>query len=373
MDPPKRVSRTLSLLHTFVDSPYKDAVGDEPTDPETRPKASTSVQAVKEIPQSFHFFERLPPELRNRVYELSLCRGRVFVKPVSFCGGESENQLPRRRAIHLDDDLIVEGMLGSAHDSRGRRRPRYVQLEGTEYDRSPKYMGLLQGVSKTIQEEAGQIFYGPKNHFVLPAGHYSYPKTSGHGTPNRDDNSVSSRSLPPFKSISYTFDMRDVYLDPWALREEIKRPEWESPESGDDFEKNIFITVDVKNQTHGLGKKYLMDVWKKRVWMMRSQLALKFLQIDFEECYCPTGCCRMAEDICKRLGPFESFPDKFEVIGVRNKAEAANIRRDIVNRNKVNKVHPRDIRCVDLNGQSIDYEALAPSVRPTLKIKLVRV
>ena len=54
-------------------------------------KAGTSILAVKENLGSFHFFEKLPLEFRNRVYELLLCRGKVFVKPTGFCDGDSEN------------------------------------------------------------------------------------------------------------------------------------------------------------------------------------------------------------------------------------------------------------------------------------------
>ena len=354
MDFLKRVSRILSLPGTLVNSQHKDAPGDESTDRDNPRKASTSTPAVKGLPESFHSFEKLPLELRNRVYELSLCRGKVFVKADRFCDMDSENQLQTRFSRG------GEGVLGPAYDSRGKMRPRHTQLEEDEYDISPKCMGLLQGVSKSVQVEAEQIFYGPKNHFVLPAGIYSHPKTSGQR--NRNEYSTRLPQIPPFKSITYTFDMRDVHLDAWTLREEIKE------ELGADFEKNTFL--EVLYRTHDLGSDYLVNVWSRRCRMMRRQLALKFLQIDFEECYCPSGCCRMVLDVCQRLGPFKSgFPDKFEVIGVKDKDEAARIRAEISSLNRAHKVNPRDIRCVDLDGQSIDYEAPAYEARaPTERI-----
>lgn len=226
-------------------------------------------------------------------------------------------------------------------------------------------MGLLQGVSKSVQEEATQIFYGPKNHFVLPTGLYAYPETCGHYYANFG----AFYQVPPFKSMSYTFDMRDMHEDAWILREVVKEMELGGPEKGDNFEKLDLSSEDIMSRIHNVGKVSLDDFWNMRCQLMRSQLALKFLQIDLEECYCPTGCCRMALDVCKWLGPFESFPDKFEVIGVKNKAEALSIREEIAEVNEVHKVHPKDIRCVDLNGQSLDYEAPAPSGPPTLIIK----
>ena len=375
MDSPKGVSRTLSLLDTLVNSPYKDALGDESTDRENPRTASNPVLAVKEIPESFHFFEKLPIELRNRVYELSLCRGKVFVKPDTLYNGDFlfDLQSPNRSFAYGDRDLRGNTMPGPAHDFQGKRRPRYTQWEEIKYDRSPKSMGLLQGVSKSVQEEATQIFYGPKNHFVLPTGIYTYPETSAHSCVYDYDDDESPQ-LPPFKSMSYTFDMRDVHQEAWSLREHAKEFGLGEPEKGDNFDKLNLSSGDIMVGIHDLGQERIEDLWEKRCEIMRSQLALKFLQIDFEECYCPTGCCRMALKVCSYLGPFKyGFPDKFEVIGVRTKAEATSIREKIAIQNEVNKVQPGDIRCVDLNGQSIDYEAPAPAPRSkgvTLKIKL---
>ena len=153
-----------------------------------------------------------------------------------------------------------EEMSRSTHDFRGSRRSRYTHWREIKYDRSPKSMGLLQGVSKTIQEEAGQIFYGPKNHSVLPTGLYSYSETSGHRYVYND----TSPDLPPFKSVSYTFDMRDVPLDHWALREQMDETEVEEPETGNYFKENTSHSLDAIYTTHELGQKYLMDVWKKK-------------------------------------------------------------------------------------------------------------
>ena len=369
MDSPERVSINLSLLDILVNLRYKDAPGDESTDRENLCRASTSVLAVKKSPKSFHFFEKLPLELRNRIYEYCLCRGKVYVKSDRFCDSEFAIDPPHRNSAYSDYDSKGKIMPGPAHDFRGKRRPRYTQWEEIKYERSPKYMGLLQGVSKSVQEEATQIFYGPKNHFILPTGLYPYPETSGHSHVYND----ASPKLPPFKSISYTFDMRDVHQENWTLREEFKEMELGGPEEGDNFERLGFTSEDIRNEIHDLGHSRLEDLWEKRCEIMRNQLALKFLQIDFEECYCPTGCCRMAMDVCSYLGGFKSgFPDKFEVIGVKNNAEAVGIRKAIASRNKANKVHPRDIRCVDLNGQSIDYEAPAPETeRRSLTLKFV--
>ena len=369
MDSPERVSITLSLLDTLVDSQYKLAARDKSTDRVNRCQASPGALAVKKSHNFFHFFEKLPLELRNRIYEYCLCRGKVYVKSDRWCDSEFQINPRHCNSAYSDYDLKGKLMPGPAHDFRGKRRPRYTQWEEIKYERSPKYMGLLQGVSKSVQEEASQIFYGPKNHVVLPTGLYPYPETSGHFYVYDD----TSPKLPPFKSISYTFDMRDMHPETWTLREEFKETELGGREEGDNFERLGFSPEDIRNAMHDLGHDQLEDLWEKRCEVMRNQLALKFLQIDFEECYCPTGCCRMAINVCSSLGPFRSrFPDQFEVIGVKNKTEAASIRKMIAARNRANKVHPRDIRCVDLNGQSIDYETPAPeSKRRSVTLKFV--
>ena len=95
---------------------------------------------------------------------------------------------------------------------------------------------------------------------------------------------------------------------------------------------------------------------------MRKQLNLKFLQVDFEECYCPMGCCRMVETVCKELGLFRiRFPAAFEAIGVRSRSEAETICRVVA---ALNGVDQSKTACVGISGSPIPHNgtiSLEPS------------
>lgn len=68
----------------------------------------------------------------------------------------------------------------------------------------------------------------------------------------------------PNYPLSYTFDMRDVPLDHWSLREQSNEREMKEPETGDYFKENTSRSLDAIYSTHELGQKYFMDVWKKK-------------------------------------------------------------------------------------------------------------
>ena len=83
-----------------------------------------------------------------------------------------------------------------------------------------------------------EFHFRPKNHFVLPATLYAYPKASGHFHAYTNE----QPKLPPFKSVSYTFDMRDIYLDPWDLKGDMKDEDMNGHEGGDDTDARFSVT-----------------------------------------------------------------------------------------------------------------------------------
>ena len=92
----------------------------------------------------------------------------------------------------------------------------------------------------------------------------------------------------------------------------------------------------------------LQTVWEKRCEIMRKKLTtLQFLQIDLEEAYCSFGCCRMVEEICEQLGPFEAFPSTLELIGIEDGNEATRV-ADIIS--TLNAVEPSKVVCKDARG-----------------------
>lgn len=198
-------------------------------------------------------------------------------------------------------------------------------LTGKNQERQePSQQNLLCGISRTVQAEASAVFYGPKNHFVLPCRMYDYPKTSGHVFHGSD-----IPKIPPFYSVSYTFDMRDLHLDPWEMTETIKNKHRPAIKKYALSHSKREIQADMQERIHSLARFRLVLLWEQRCEIMCDQLAATFLQIDLEECYCPLGCCRMVESLCGYIGTFEAFPKQMEIIGLEDEEEAQEARKAI--------------------------------------------
>lgn len=295
---------------------------------------------------SFHGFMRLPLEIRTIIYEHALCPGIVYLHAEDLCCGDYI-KLPRHCfSTYRDTDCDNDNMPGQAHDYNGNRRLRYAVWERIKNATNPVNQSLLRGVSKAVQAEASAVFYGPKNHFVLPCGSYDYPKCSGHLYTYGPE----IPEIPPFQSVSYTFDMRDIHWDPWEIRESVK----------DIFKDEIAvyamthtkrdIEADLGERIHTIAEARLAAVWEKRCEIMRKKLAAIFLQIDFEECYCALGCCRMVEEVSNNIGPFHNLPGSFEIIGLRDEDEATRVKATI---SFTNYMEADRIVCKDARGNVI--------------------
>lgn len=302
---------------------------------------------------SFHGFMQLPLEVRTIIYEHALCPGIVYLHAEDLCCGDYTHLARHCFSTYRDMDRDDEIMPGQAHDYNGNRRLRYVEWERIKNTTDPVNQTLLRAVSKTVQAEASAVFYGPKNHFVLPCGSYDYPKSSGHPcaySPEIPD-------IPPCHSISYTFDMRDIHWDPWEIRESVK----------DMFKDEIAVYAmthtkrdiegDLAEKIHTIAEARLAATWEKRCEIMRQKLAASFLQIDFEECYCALGCCRMVEDVCENLGPFLHRPGNIEIIGLKDEDEATRVKDRI---SFTNCMEANRIVCKDARGNVLKPDQLIP-------------
>jgi len=295
---------------------------------------------------NFHGFMHLPLEVRTIIYEHALCPGIVYLHAEDLCCGDYMN-LPRRCfSTYRDMDRDDEIMPGQAHDYKGNRRLRYAEWERIKNSTDPVNQSLLRGVSKAVQAEASAVFYGPRNHFVLPCGSYDYPKSSGHLYTYGPD----IPDIPPFHSISYTFDMRDIHWDPWEIRESVTELFKDEIAVYAMTHTKRDIEADLGERIHIIAESGLAAVWEKRCEIMRTKLAATFLQIDFEECYCALGCCRMVEEVCQNLGPFQNLPGKIEIIGLKDAEEATRVKDTIAftNHMETNRIVCKDARGNDL-------------------------
>jgi len=259
-------------------------------------KSGPGKKKRRKIRREFHGFIALPLAIRYMIYELLLVKGKVFVPR------------PEREGC---EDYYFEC------DSNGKIRQRY--LDWQNYDDRRIHTALLRGVSKTMHEEAENIFWGPGNQFSFPAGRFAAPAGfSG------DDSVNTPYPLPPIKDVSYAFDLRDYgYMPPFHIIGEAKEVLQNWSESLDAWEP-VFEDMSQGErvmQLHDMRTSWLSELWERRCELI-SRLCLKRLQIDFEECYCPDGCCRQVQYVCEMLHGFENgFPTFVEVIGHKDKVE----------------------------------------------------
>lgn len=252
-----------------------------------------------QIGKCFDGFLLLPREIRNRIYEFSLVRGKIFV-PNANTYRHPEIFGGRERCDH-------------AINIQGDHRLRYITDPEMDHERSaPLATGLLCGVNKQIQQEATQVFWGSGNQLIFPAGNWTEPFAF-----NYDQGTINGvpDDIPPAKDVSYAFDMRDY---PSELNEYEQRGEaFDSIRDESDEDWPTITPLQMRERIHAMRKDNLFWQWESRCSIIRYHLALTRLQIDFEECYCPTGCCRMVDDVCQQLSGewTKRAPLRIEIIG----------------------------------------------------------
>ncbi|KAL8770776.1 MAG: hypothetical protein Q9209_003643 [Squamulea sp. 1 TL-2023] len=262
----------------------------------------------------------LPVEVRVIIYDLALVRSKIFVPTVS----------PKKLHDGKDDPNLFHISWGVNHPpyrllaANGDIYDRYLEFEDYTQERPPVYLGLLQGVSKAVQVEAEAVFYSPKNQFVMPAGLFWYPAV--HGMEWLETNNP---RIPPFQNISFTFDMRDSsadsLADSYAFRKKMNQHHDRMYFDNDLTQKNRLRLI------HNKQKKGLEDVWFARCLTIKK-LDLRYLELDFEECYCPMGCCRMVQFICAKLWAiarlYKSL-DRIDVLGLAGSGEERRVRSQL--------------------------------------------
>ncbi|KAG7005479.1 hypothetical protein G7Y79_00019g046590 [Physcia stellaris] len=282
------------------------------------------VMAMSSIP-SFDFMG-LPLEVRNMIYRHALVRGKIFVPSVI-----SKNLNDVGPDLKLDRDSRGAYIPFKSKDCQSSGRyPRYRDYEEYRYG-EPIASGLLNGVSKAVQSEAEAVFYGFGNHFVLPVGFVQHPPLFGNNFRHIP------AKIPPFKSISLSFDQRDLKTDPRWWRG-ISSPRDPSPPL-DYLGRNESSFVERMQSIHELQRQGLCLIWAARTSIIKRYVELKFLQIDLEECYCPLGCCRMVDSVLDSIGRRPNYPkyleeslEQLQIIGLASQKELEHARKTMEDR-----------------------------------------
>jgi hypothetical protein len=247
--------------------------------------------------QEFYGFMYLPPEIRQMIYALILCKGTVIV-PNSELGMRGSEGLVEHCLNPYSGGYYYRRYHGSLPELIAVNHPRRRSRPGA----TP--LGLIQGVSRAVHDEAAGVYFGC-NQFIFPAGQFVYPRycnlRGGFEPPIEqnfkqqfdDDLSNRTNNAPLLRDVSYAFDMRDNQTDDHSalylctgVKEAVDSQTISPAEALQELhdEKNSSLEVD----------------WVERIDSIKH-MTLDRLVLDFEECYCAMGCCRKVQWVLDRF------------------------------------------------------------------------
>lgn len=228
----------------------------------------------------FHGFMHLPSEIRDMIYSYALHKGKVIVPNSSRATRRLE---PVK--YYLSDDGFLYGRYQGLEEE--------LSAMGDGRRARPKPLGLVQGVSREVHDEAARVYFGG-NQFVFPAGEFLLPshcnllRASPSATLptrwNRRDRSGRNNNAPLLRDVSYTFDMRDHPSDDYSNL-------YRSYEVKLSIDAGSRPPGELLRALHDQKALHLEVDWAERVDSIK-RMTLDRLVLDFEECYCAIGCCR---------------------------------------------------------------------------------
>lgn len=234
----------------------------------------------------FHGFMDLPSEIRDLIYGHALIKGRVIVpnsrretgalEPVKHYKSNDGFYYPRYKGLEQELHAMEDGR------------------------RVPIPLGLVQGVSRQVHDEASRVYFG-SNQFILPVGEFQRPAycnlldTYGRSTEEDFYRDLETRTnnAPLFRDVSYAFDMRDHPGDNYANL-------YSSHNLKSSVDARTLSPEEALRCLH-FQKNYDLEVnWVERIDCIK-RMTLDRLDLAFDECYCAFGCCRKVGWVLDRL------------------------------------------------------------------------
>ncbi|KAI0851165.1 hypothetical protein F5Y00DRAFT_259706 [Daldinia vernicosa] len=273
----------------------------------------------KRIGTEFHGFMSLPIILRRTIYKYLLDKGTVFLPNLK----SKMSDIPDTK--HATYNFATEGLHFPYLRYRGlpgdwRFRDRSVT----------RPIGLISGVSRSVHEEATTIYFGC-NRFVFPYGLCNLPITSCYF----DDSDFWHRQffleegylLPPYallRCVSFTFDRRNIDL-PSYLEVYKGHKQFHKLSGNDNQESEPLQLIVYLMSFHDTMRRNLLESWNTVFYELRA-LRLERLELSFEECYCPFGCCRLVNEVLERLRLIENPSTVIEITGWYDEKERKMIK-----------------------------------------------
>ncbi|KAI1397735.1 hypothetical protein F4819DRAFT_470958 [Hypoxylon fuscum] len=216
----------------------------------------------------FYGFTSLPREIRDNIYKYLLVKGTVFLP---------NHYYSTTRCLGCPIDAT------RTHTGKTYERYKGIPADWDDCEVERRSIALISGVSKAIQDEAEAIYFG-YNRFVWP--YWSNTVNYAH---RYSSNPRQEKRLCLMRDISVTFDMRETTVDTRTASQTI------GPIADLRFNSNESNSI-YKQKIHGQFQHSLKLEWRKIAEVALCFMKLNRLQISFEDCYCPLGCCRLFEE-----------------------------------------------------------------------------
>ena len=218
----------------------------------------------------------------------------------------------------------------------GEINPYPAHYEARRFGKSSRRPDTaLLRVHPAITEETREILYG-KNTFTMSYVNKSVSRVF----------TAPTRHL--IRHVKFDFTFRSIY-------DKVGLAEW-----GDYF-KNNHNQADkatIRCELHILKLRALRERWYNVIWLL-SSLDLTHLELDFESCYCSTGCCRLVtgrgqmlfqlinHHFLKAPGKAVKPPRNLKLTGLLDKAEEEYV---------VNRLWPAKIVTTRLDSISSSWD-----------------
>ncbi|KAI1799033.1 hypothetical protein F4811DRAFT_565919 [Daldinia bambusicola] len=261
----------------------------------------------RRIGTEFHGFMSLPRELRDMIYSYRLIKTLVLVRG-------------------SPDDCA---RCTPAHETMSYQGNIYPRYRGLTRGKTAGPIGLICGVSRSVHEEAIAIFYSC-NRFVFPCDPRNLPLTRYFRSIGLDlKHSYYSLYNPLVRHVSYAFDMRGVTVRPYNFMQWRLSSRLVTGEDHPQLEPATYL-MNMHNEA-----KHTLDGKWRGILANLSMMELDTLELSFEMCYCPMGCCRLVDEVLERFRTAEfgkGAPKAVEATGWKSEEEKERMRETLEGR-----------------------------------------
>lgn len=258
-------------------------------------------------------------------------RARVELFTHETSGGKESNLLSQpfwfmdlHKEIRLEiyEYLLVPGVITLRHsDGVYDEDERYAELENTPiYAETQLFL-----VSKQVKDGSLPLYLS-RNLFIVPPGRQSWICAQAlYDSPNHVIYGSTSAQL--FRRLSIAFDLRDCNLQTMAVQ---SIGAMTAPDTA--YWPRLSFTERMMAIHSSAEDDLISHHWCLLGETIALHLRLNFLQLNFENSYCPFGCCDLRGHAVKRLTEVDwaYSPKLIEILGVTELNDILCVQNELV-------------------------------------------